>query len=354
MKLADFDYHLPEELIADTPLKQRDSSRLLVCTEGNMEDVAFSQLPTLLNAGDVMVLNDTKVLPARLFGKCGDSNVQVTLLKKLSDEGDGELWQALAKPGKKLQKGAIFKVAEDLSAIAEDKKESGEINLRFSAKGNALLQLLHRYGSMPLPPYIEKKRKAGETDKASYQTVYANNSKEGSVAAPTAGLHFTPQLLQQIKEKGVEVVFVTLHVGAGTFMPVRAENIKDHVMHYESYEVSEAAAEAINRARKNGGRVIAAGTTSLRTLESAADAQGHVKSGSAETGIFIYPGYEFKVVDALITNFHLPCSTLLMLVSAFMGMEHTRNIYAHAIAQRYRFFSYGDGSFLQPSTRVVK
>jgi S-adenosylmethionine:tRNA ribosyltransferase-isomerase len=344
MQVSDFDYHLPEELIALEPLKKRDESRLLVFNNGKISDKNFTDLPEYLQQNDILVLNDTKVIPARLDGVCGAAKVEITLLKK-QQSGD-EIWEVLAKPAKKLIIGEKFIISENFDAEIISKKESGEVLLKFNKSGAEFFQLLYKHGSMPLPPYIAKKRKADKSDDSTYQTTYANKTKEGSVAAPTAGLHFTKELLEKINNKGVDVEFVTLHVGAGTFLPVRVENIKDHKMHSEFYEVSQQAADKINNARKKGGRVIAVGTTSLRTLESVADESGYIKSGSGETNIFIYPGYKFKIVDALVTNFHLPKSTLFMLVSAFVGAEKAKDIYQHAINKKYRFFSYGDGSFL--------
>jgi S-adenosylmethionine:tRNA ribosyltransferase-isomerase len=258
----------------------------------------------------------------------------------------------LAKPAKKLIVKEKFIIAEDFFAEVVEKKETGEVILKFNRSGKDFFALLDRHGSMPLPPYIEKSRKADDTDKATYQTTYADDKKQGSVAAPTAGLHFTQDVLEKIKSKNIEMVFITLHVGGGTFLPVRTENILEHKMHGEYYEISEQAAQKVNKARQAGGRVIAVGTTSLRTLESVANENGDIKSGMGETKIFIYPGYRFKIVSALVTNFHLPKSTLFMLVSAFVGLAEAKKIYAHAINKKYRFFSYGDSSFLTKNNKL--
>lgn len=342
MQLSDFNYNLPEELIAEKPLENRDSSKLLVFDGKNIQDKNFPDIADFLNPSDLLVLNDTKVIPARLEGICAGKNAEMTLLKKQA--GKDEIWEVLAKPAKKLQIGADFIISHDFSAQIIGKKESGEVIVQFSSDN--FFEKLHKYGKMPLPPYIEKKRKADDSDKNTYQTTYANSEKQGSVAAPTAGLHFNKSVFDKLKNKGIETAFVTLHVGGGTFLPVRVDDIKTHKMHSEYYEVSEETAQKINATIKNGGRIIAVGTTSLRTLESVADENGLLKSGSGETDIFIYPGYKFKIVSALITNFHLPKSTLFMLVSAFMGTDNMKRAYNHAISQKYRFFSYGDSSLL--------
>jgi S-adenosylmethionine:tRNA ribosyltransferase-isomerase len=342
MKLSDFDYNLPDELIAEKPLENRDSSRLLVFDGNNIQDKNFPDIIDFLNPKDLLVLNDTKVIPARLEGVCDGKIAEMTLLKKQASKD--EIWEVLAKPAKRLQIGADFIIADDFSAQIIGKKESGEVIVKFSSDN--FFDKLHKYGKMPLPPYIEKKRKSDDSDKNTYQTTYANSEKQGSVAAPTAGLHFTKNVFDKLKNKGIETAFVTLHVGGGTFLPVRVDDIKTHKMHSEYYEVSEATAQKINETIKSGGRIIAVGTTSLRTLESVADENGFIKSGNGETDIFIYPGYKFKIVSALITNFHLPKSTLFLLVSAFMGTENIKRAYSHAISQKYRFFSYGDSSLL--------
>lgn len=331
MKLSDFDFNLPPELIADYPANPRDSSRLLVADK-KVVDKNFSDLPEFLLPGDVMVFNDTKVIPARLIGKCGNAKVEVTLHKK---EG-GNLWRAFAKPAKKMKVGEEFIIAENFSAMILEKNE-GEVLLDFGTEDFS--ENLHAHGFMPLPPYIKREGK-NTNDEKDYQTIFAR--EEGAVAAPTAGLHFTENLLRKIKDKDVNIVFVTLHVGAGTFLPVKTENIKDHKMHSEFFSIGEETAAAIN----NAHRIIAVGTTSLRVLETAANQNGLIKPMSGETDIFITPGYEFKTADVLLTNFHLPKSTLFMLVSAFAGCEKIREVYSHAIENRYRFFSYGDACLL--------
>ncbi len=332
MKLTDFDFNLPLELIADYPTNPRDSARLLVASKGIL-DKTVANLPEFLLPGDVMVFNDTKVIPARLIGKCGNAKAEVTLHKKIT----GNSWWAFAKPAKKMKIGENFIVAENFSAKVLE-KNAGEVLLDFE-NANNFSALLEKHGTMPLPPYIKRKEK-NAADSENYQTIFAK--QEGAVAAPTAGLHFTKNLLQQIKDKGVNIVFVTLHVGAGTFLPVKVDNIKDHKMHSEFFSIDEKAAAAINNAK----RIIAVGTTSLRVLETVANQKGQVKSASGDTDIFITPGYTFKTADILLTNFHLPKSTLFMLVSAFAGMKKIRDIYKHAIKNRYRFFSYGDACLL--------
>ncbi len=341
MQLSDFDYHLPDELIALTPIENRSSSKLLVYDNGKISDRVFSDLLSLLKENDVLVFNDTKVLPAHINGSCKGVAVEITLIKEVS-EGT---WKVLAKPGKKILVGEKFIISDGFYANIISKDISGEIILSFNLNGTELLSALHEYGRMPLPPYIQKKRKSEAADASTYQTVYANDAKEKSVAAPTAGLHFTKEILSQLQAKNIHTAFVTLHVGAGTFFPVRVENILEHKMHSEFYQLDEKAANTIKIAKEKGGRVIAVGTTSLRVLETI----GSPEPKSGETDIFIYPGYKFKLVDCLITNFHLPKSTLFMLVSAFVGVDEAKCIYTHAIAEKYRFFSYGDASFLNPS-----
>jgi S-adenosylmethionine:tRNA ribosyltransferase-isomerase len=316
----------------------------LIFENGNISDKIFKDIIDHLGNEDVIVMNNTKVIPARIIGICNNSKIEITLLKK-QDSFD-EIWEVLAKPAKKLVIGNLFEIAEDFFGEILSKKESGEVIIKFNKKTNEFFECLEKFGRMPLPPYIEKKRKSDKKDNQTYQTKYCNEEKKGSVAAPTAGLHFTEELLQRIKDKGVEIVFVTLHVGGGTFLPVRTENIKEHKMHSEYYEVGTEAAEKINNAKAKGKRVIAVGTTSLRTLESVAQENGLISAKTGNTDIFIYPGYKFKIVDALVTNFHLPKSTLMMLISAFIGLENVKNIYSHAIEKKYRFFSYGDSSLL--------
>lgn len=354
MRVDLFDFELPEDLIALRPARPRDSARLLhVPSKGAFEDCIVRDAPSLFRCGDLLVFNDTRVIPARLKGvRDRDGNVvavEATLMKRLSPSE----WTALAKPGKRLKPGdhIRFGAGEDracmlgaLDARVAAKGEEGELTLAFDLSGPDLDAAIAAAGAMPLPPYIAGKRGEDEQDHADYQTVYA--AKDGAVAAPTAGLHFTDELLGAFAEAGVEQTRVTLHVGAGTFLPMKADDTADHVMHAEWREIPEAAAEAINRAKAEGRRVIAVGTTALRSLESAAGEDGLVAVASGETDIFITPGYRFRVVDGLWTNFHLPCSTLFMLVSAFTGLERMRAAYAHAIAQRYRFYSYGDASLL--------
>ena len=339
MKTSDFYYDLDESLIAQTPIEKRDTSRLLVYDResGETAHKVFSDITGYLHKGDVLVINDTKVLPARLFGiKQGtERSVEFLLLHRLSLTR----WEVILRPGKKLRIGDTVVFSEHLSATIEQKKEDGVTEVEFSFDG-VFEEILDALGEMPLPPYIHEKL----DDKTRYQTVYAR--EQGSAAAPTAGLHFTPELLKKIEEMGVGIAHLTLHVGLGTFRPVKAENVEDHIMHSEYYYVTEEAAARINSARHNGGRIVAVGTTSVRTLESTSDEQGIVHAGSGSTNIFITPGYRFKAVDALLTNFHLPESTLIMLVSAFAGREQTLALYNEAVKLRYRFFSFGDAMLL--------
>ena len=336
LKKSDFYFELPDELIAQDPLEDRSSSRLLVLDRGTgaVSHHVFREIEQFLMPGDCLVLNDTKVIPARLYGERADTGgrVEVLLLKRRGND----IWETLVRPGKKCRPGARLAFGDGLlQAEVLEMVEEGNRLIRFSYEG-IFEEILDRLGEMPLPPYITHKL----ADKNRYQTVYARY--EGSAAAPTAGLHFTAELLDSIAKKGVHVVFVTLHVGLGTFRPVKEENVLDHHMHSEVYNVSEEAAERINRTKEAGGRVICVGTTACRTLESAADEGGRVQAGSGDTDIFIYPGYRFKVLDALITNFHLPESTLVMLVSALAGRENVLNAYAEAVREKYRFFSFGD------------
>ncbi|MGH6952256.1 MAG: tRNA preQ1(34) S-adenosylmethionine ribosyltransferase-isomerase QueA [Vitreimonas sp.] len=354
MRVELFDFDLPEELIALRPARPRDSARLLlVPAEGAFEDRIVSEAASLFRRGDLLVFNDTRVIPARLAGvRVRDEAsvpVEATLLRRLSPSR----WTALAKPGKRLREGdrIRFGASEDracllgaLDATVAAKGEEGEITLAFDLAGPDLDAAIAAAGAMPLPPYIAGRRAPDEEDRSDYQTIYA--AREGAVAAPTAGLHFTPQLLARLDEIGVERAQVTLHVGAGTFLPVKADDTADHPMHAEWREIPAATADAINRAKTEGRRVVAIGTTALRSLESAADEDRRVRAETGDTAIFITPGYRFRVVDGLWTNFHLPRSTLFMLVSAFTGLERMQAAYAHAIAQRYRFYSYGDASLL--------
>lgn len=337
-KKSDFFYELPPELIAQTPAEPRDSSRLLVynrATKG-VEHRVFRDIVDYLKPGDVLVVNNTKVLPARMYAKTENGGaVEVLLLKRL----DIVTWEVLVRPGKKCGIGKKLKISDELSLTVTGVTDSGERIVRFEYDG-VFEEIIDRVGSMPLPPYIHEKLK----DKNRYQTVYART--DGSAAAPTAGLHFTPELLQKIRGMGVEIVEVLLHVGLGTFRPVKEEIITDHKMHAEYYEVNERAAEAINAAKRDGRRVIAVGTTSVRTLETVADDRGYVKACRGDTQIFLYPPYRMKCVDALITNFHLPESTLIMLVSTMTGREEVLSLYETAVRERYRFFSFGDACLI--------
>lgn len=337
-KKSDFYYELPPELIAQTPAEPRDSSRLLVYDRATdkVEHRIFRDVCDYLKSGDVLVINNTKVLPARMYAHTvNGGRIEILLLKRL----DKDRWEVLAKPGKKCAIGKSFTISDKLSFTVEGVTDSGERIVRFIYDG-VFENIIEEVGSMPLPPYIKEKL----SDKNRYQTVYAKT--DGSAAAPTAGLHFTPALLQKIRDMGVEVVEVLLHVGLGTFRPVKEDIITDHKMHSEHYEVTESAASTINRAKAEGRRVIAVGTTSVRTLESAADESGAVRAGSGDTQIFIYPPYKFKCVDALITNFHLPESTLVMLVAALVGREKILDLYKTAVDERYRFFSFGDAMMI--------
>lgn len=338
MKTSDFMYELPEELIAQTPLERRDASRLLVLDKntGAIEHRHFSDLPEYLRPGDCLVLNDSRVIPARLFGtRPTGGAVEVVLLRDLG----GGRWECLTRPGKKMRPGTEAVFGEGLSARVEEVLPDGNRILRFTYDG-IFLETLERLGRVPLPPYI----KAQLDDPERYQTVYAR--EPGSAAAPTAGLHFTEELLDRIRAMGVEVRFVTLHVGLGTFRPVKAENVEEHEMHSEFCTVPADTAGAINRTKQNGGRVVCVGTTSCRTLESFAKEDGTVEPASGWTNIFLYPGCQFKCTDALVTNFHLPGSTLVMLVSALAGREHILHAYREAVAERYRFFSFGDAMLI--------
>jgi len=343
MHVNDFDYVLPEDLIAQYPADKRDESRLLVIDRktGRLEHRLFFNILDYLNPGDCLVMNNSKVIPARLFGikEMTGAKVEFLLTKRIKDD----LWEAMVRPGKKLHVGDRVSFSEDgsLSATIMEHGQGGTRIARFEYEGD-FHELLERIGKMPLPPYIE--RESEDEDKKRYQTVYCK--EEGSVAAPTAGLHFTEELIEKARRKGVKTVYVTLHVGIGTFRPVKCENIEDHKMHFEEYEIDENAAAVINETKKAGGRIISVGTTTTRTLESAANEDGIVAPGRGSTGIFIYPGYHFKVIDSLITNFHLPKSTLLMLVSALYNREAILAAYKEAVEQRYRFFSYGDAMLI--------
>ncbi len=340
MNVKDFDFELPEELIAQDPLEDRSASRLMMLDRetGNVEHSVFKNIIDELHEGDCLVINDTKVIPARLFGEKEDTGagIEVLLLKRM----ENDIWETLVKPGKKARVGTVISFGDGiLKGTVIDVVEEGNRLIQFSYEG-IFEEILDRLGQMPLPPYITHTLK----DKNRYQTVYAKHN--GSAAAPTAGLHFTKELLERIEAKGVTIAHVTLHVGLGTFRPVKVEEITEHHMHSEFYMIDESEAEKINNTKAKGGRVIAVGTTSCRTLESAADVKGHVEAKSGWTDIFIYPGYEFKMIDALITNFHLPQSTLIMLVSALAGRENVLNAYNEAVKERYRFFSFGDAMFI--------
>ena len=340
LKTSDFYYDLPEELIAQTPAEPRDSSRMLVYNRESdtLSHEHFYDITKHLKKGDLLVINNTRVIPARIFGHIDgkQTTFEILLLKRL----DYTHWEGIMRPARKARKGSVIKISEELSATVEDVGEYGIRTISFQFDG-VFEDILDRVGNMPLPPYIHETLE----DKERYQTVYSK--VDGSAAAPTAGLHFTPELMKKLEEMGVEFASVLLHIGLGTFRPVKAENILDHDMHTEYYEVDKENADKINRAKKEGRRVIAVGTTSVRTLESVADENGLVRECKGNTNIFIYPGYKFKTVDALITNFHLPESTLIMLVSALLGREKTLEIYRKAVEEKYRFFSFGDSCFFE-------
>lgn len=340
MNTSDFWYELPEELIAQTPLGQRDASRMLHLDRvtGEIEHCHFTDILDYLRPGDCLILNDTRVLPARIYGVKEETGAVVEFL--LLKQRELELWECLCKPGKRAKPGTVFSFGDGrLTGTVTDVTDDGGRVVRFSYGGN-FYAILEEIGQMPLPPYIHEKLE----DQERYQTVYSNEL--GSAAAPTAGLHFTPELLKKVEDMGVAIGKVTLHVGLGTFRPVKVDNIEEHKMHSEHYWMPKETADLINRTKENGGRVIAVGTTSCRTLESVASKLGHIAEDEDWTSIFIYPGYEFKAMDGLITNFHLPESTLIMLVSAFAGYDHTMNAYAEAVKERYRFFSFGDSMMI--------
>ena len=341
MKVSDFNYDLPQELIAQVPIKNRDQSRLMVLNRDKktIEDKIFKDILDYLKPGDCIVRNNTKVIPARLYGVKEETgaNIEFLLLKRL----EGDNWEVMVHPGRRLKPGTKVSFGDGLlKAEILEVLEGGNRKVRFEYNG-IFNELLDKIGLMPLPPYIKEKLK----DKNRYQTVYAKY--EGSSAAPTAGLHFTEDLLEKIQQKGVEIANVTLHVGIGTFRPVKVENIEEHDMHTEHYYIKKEDAEKINKIKQNGGRIIAVGTTSCRVLESVADSDGFVKEAEGDTNIFIYPGYKFKCIDALITNFHLPESTLIMLVSALAGKDYIMKAYEHAVQEKYRFFSFGDAMFIE-------
>lgn len=341
MKVSDFDFYLPEELIAQHPLEKRDSSRLMVLDRatGNIEHKHFHDIINYLNEGDTLVLNNTRVMPARLIGEKEETGgkIEFLLLKRI----EGDKWECLAKPGKRAKIGQKFTFGNGkLKCTVVDIVEEGNRIIEFSYEG-IFEQVLDELGEMPLPPYITEKL----DDRERYQTVYSK--EKGSAAAPTAGLHFTEELLRKVKEKGINIAYLTLHVGLGTFRPVKVDDINEHVMHSEYYNLDEENANIINETKKRGNRVISVGTTSTRTLETIGDEEGFVRPQSGWTDIFIYPGYRYKVVDNLITNFHLPESTLIMLVSALAGKENVMNAYKKAVEEKYRFFSFGDSMFIK-------
>lgn len=341
MKVSDFYFELPEELIAQYPLEKRDSSRLMVLDKktGEIEHRKFHDILEYLNEGDTLVLNNTRVLPARLIGEKEETGgkIEFLLLKRI----EGDKWECLAKPGRKAKVGTVFTFGEGkLKAIVREIGEEGNRIIEFKYDG-IFEQVLDELGQMPLPPYIHEKLE----DKERYQTVYSK--EKGSAAAPTAGLHFTEELLKEIKDKGVNIAYLTLHVGLGTFRPVKVDDVNNHVMHSEYYHLDKENAELINKTKEAGNRVIAVGTTSSRTLETIGDENGRVREQSGWTDIFIYPGYKFKIVDNLITNFHLPESTLIMLVSALAGQDNIMNAYNIAVKEKYRFFSFGDSMFIK-------
>lgn len=341
MKLSDFDFSLPNDLIAQTPARPRDAARMLAVTPDALLDKRVTDLPDILKPGDLMVVNDTRVIPARLRGVRGQMRVDAMLHKAI----DASRWLAFARPGRRLRVGERITFAAGFDCTIEEKHDGGQFLLAFDASGSELFEAIHRHGAPPLPPYVKRTDGALDEDAADYQSPFA--ARDGAVAAPTASLHFTDRLLKAIADRGAKQATVTLHVGAGTFLPVKTDNISEHQMHSEWGEVSHTVVKAVAETKDRGGRVIPIGTTSLRILEAASQS-GELKSFQGDTDIFITPGYTFHTVDALMTNFHLPKSTLFMLVSAMMGRETMLGAYAHAIDEHYRFFSYGDASLLLP------
>lgn len=342
MKTEIFTFDMPEELIADKPAEPRDAARLLhIDATGGLTDYTVADLDKLLRPDDVLIFNDTKVIPARLYGMRGAAQIEVTLFKQI----DLACWETLIKNSRRLKTGDTIIFSDTFYAKVVEKKESGPVVLCFNQKGADLMAALHTYGTMPLPPYIKRLRGGKESDKADYQTIYAR--AEGAVAAPTAGLHFTPRLFERLDQKGIECLFVTLHVGGGTFLPVKVEDTDQHKMHAEFGVLTQEAADKINAAKKQGRRIVTIGTTSLRLLESATDSNGIVHPFEGETSIFITPGYQFKATDVMFTNFHLSGSTLFMLVCAFAGIERMKEAYQYAIQNQYRFFSYGDACLIE-------
>ena len=342
MHLADFDFDLPRDLIADRPAEPREAARLLVLpAAGAPLDRRIADLPALLRPGDLLVCNDTKVIPARLVGRRGLATVEITLARDLG----GGAWRVYAKGARRLRPGDRVSFGEEFAAEVVDKTAEGEVTLRFDREGDAFHDALARYGTMPLPPYIKRPQGGDSRDRDDYQTMFAR--AEGAVAAPTAGLHFTPALVEALATGGIDWLTVTLHVGPGTFLPVKTDDPREHRMHAEWGLVDAAAAARIKAARARGGRIVAVGTTSLRLLESAADEDGNISEFRGDTRLFILPGYRFRAIDLLLTNFHLPRSTLLMLVAALAGLDRIKAAYAHAVAERYRFFSYGDACLIE-------
>ncbi len=341
MKTSDFNFDLPPELIANAPADPRDSARLLYINGFDLGDYGMLDLPNLLKPTDVLVFNDTKVIPARLYGTRRQAQIEMTLFKQI----DLSTWETLVKNARRLHIGDKIDITADFYAEVLDKKENGAVVVQFNYKGAELFAKLHEVGTMPLPPYIKRTRGGKESDKADYQTIYAR--VEGAVAAPTAGLHFTERLFKTLDEKGIKREFVTLHVGGGTFLPVKVENVEDHKMHAEYGVITPEVADRLNQYKREGRRIIPVGTTSLRLLESASDESGFLHPFAKETAIFITPGYRFKFIDALFTNFHTPESTLFMLVCAFAGMDEMKSAYKHAVEKAYHFFSYGDACLIE-------
>jgi S-adenosylmethionine:tRNA ribosyltransferase-isomerase len=342
MHLDDFDFDLPRGLIADRPCEPREAARLLfIPAAGGLEDRHIADLPALLRPGDLLVCNDTKVIPARLVGRRGAATVEVTLYRDLG----GDTWRAFAKGARRLRVGDRLDFAEGFAAAVAEKHPEGDVSLHFDLEADAFWEALARHGTTPLPPYIRRPRGGDPRDRHDYQTIFAR--AEGAVAAPTAGLHFTPAILDALARRGVERAMLTLHVGPGTFLPVKAEDPREHRMHGEWGILSAETAHRIAEARRRGGRIVAVGTTSLRLIESAAAGTGEVRPFTGETRLFILPGYRFRAIDLLLTNFHLPRSTLLMLVAALVGLDRIKAAYAHAVAHRYRFFSYGDACLIE-------
>lgn len=342
MRVEQFDFDLPPERIALRPASPRDASRMLCVTGTQIDDGKVLDLPQRLNAGDCLVFNDTRVIPAQLEGKRGEARIGATLHKRI----DLRRWQAFVRNAKRVKPGDVIEFGNDVTAVAEERRDDGSIILHF--QGDEPVEvLLDRAGTMPLPPYIASKRAIDAADKSDYQTMFAE--RDGAVAAPTASLHFTPDLMARLADAGISNETLTLHVGAGTFLPMKVDDTNDHVMHAEWGRIDAATAERLNEVRASGGRVIAVGTTVLRLLESAVDQDGFIQPFEGDTAIFITPGYRFKAVDGLMTNFHLPKSTLFMLVSALMGLDTMQSVYAHAIKNEYRFYSYGDSSLLIPA-----